>query len=42
MDRLVASLPHNQHDLVVLFCVFLGGVLLVVGSVQVMAVRILE
>ena len=39
MDRLVASLPHNQHDLVVLFCVFLGGVLLVVGSVQVMAVR---
>jgi hypothetical protein len=31
--------PHYQRDLVVLFCVFLGGVLLVLGSVQVMAVR---
>src|ERR1700686_658774 len=31
--------PHYQRDLVVLFCVFLSGVLLVLGSVQVMAVR---
>jgi hypothetical protein len=31
--------PHYQRDLVVHFCVFLGGVLLVLGSVQVMAVR---
>jgi hypothetical protein len=31
--------PHYQRDLVVLFCVFLGGVLLVLGSVHVMAVR---